>query len=120
VLPHIGFPTRYSEGDQIVAGWITFLIAAPFALAIVSAPQIAMYFLVNTRQSRVAAAIGFLASISMGAWFIIWAANADLSGSSTASVGLMLYPYIVQWWAWGLGFAAVFTAEGLRRDQPPS
>ena len=87
---------------------ITLLIGFPLLTIIIAWPQIAMYLFVRSASDSIAKAIGTFSSLGIAIRYAIWAANVDLTGSSTASLALIFYPIMVQWWAWVAALGAIF------------
>jgi hypothetical protein len=91
------------------------LLTLPLAISLLGYPQILMALMVRRVAARKAKATGALASLALAVWYAIWAAGADLTGNSTASLALVFYPIMIQGWAWLTAFATVLVVARMHR-----
>ncbi|HEX8645125.1 MAG TPA: hypothetical protein VF702_14545 [Allosphingosinicella sp.] len=112
-LPHSSLP-HLSE-----LHWIDALVGVaslPLTVVLPGYPQVFMAFIMRSLESALARMIGALASFVLALWYAIWAAGADLSGSSTAPVALVFYQIMVQGWAWLAALATMLVVARLDSD----
>lgn len=93
---------------------LALLLSVPWAIIVspfIAFPQFAIAILVGSVPSRLAKMLGAIPSALLGLWYAVWAARADLTGSSTAPLALFFFPIMIQWWAWTATLAAVVIAQ---------
>jgi hypothetical protein len=104
--------SQASAAENAIA-LLVFLAALPLAALMMAWPQFTMWFLLGNLRSTFAKSIGAAASLALSVWYALWAGNADLTGSSTAPVALILYPIMIQGWLWAAAFIVVLVVAKL-------
>lgn len=120
VIPFIGPASRFLLPDLSSLHWldaVTQVVLLPLAFFMVAYPQILMTLILRSLDSPVARMVGALASLVLAIWYAIWAAGADLSGSSTAPLGLIFFQIVVQGWAWALALVLVLIVGRLDDEE---
>jgi len=115
-LAHTALP-HLSELRWIDA--VLGLAGLPLFVLMVGYPQVLMTVIVRSLDSSLARMIGALSSLLLAVWYAIWAAGADLTGNSTASLALIFYQIMVQGWAWVLAVTATLIVARFDSDEEP-